>query len=122
MALRLIFLLLITCYGTLHSTVFKQLHPGNPTPYVSASVPHPFLVLRKKAIHSNFMHKQLRLQIVSKDVQQLFDCSDDAARRKIVQAREALGKHDHQVVTLKEFCEYWGLPFEEVLQQLKLVC
>ncbi len=63
-----------------------------------------------------------RLQIVNKDVKQLYDCTADTARRKIKQVRDALGKEPHMDVTIQEFCTYWGLPYGEALQKLKLLC
>lgn len=126
MALRLIFFLLISCTNSANSKLIHRFYRVNPTSYSSVTFPDGFCSVRKNVIHSNFHMsapaKQVRLQIVVKDVKILYDCSDDTARRKINQARTALGKADHQEITVKEFCDYWGFPLEEVLQQLKLLC
>ena len=62
-----------------------------------------------------------RVQIINKDVQHLFDCSQATAFRKIREVKDSLGKASNQVVTIEEFCEHYGLEFSTVLNQLNLL-
>ncbi len=61
-----------------------------------------------------------RVQIINKDVMQLFDCSQATAFRKIQAVKDSLGKQPNQVVTIAEFCEHYGLELPLVLHQLNL--
>jgi hypothetical protein len=46
-----------------------------------------------------------------KEVQQLFkpEISRSTAKRKIDLCRDALGKQMHQILSITEFCKYFGL-------------
>ena len=46
-----------------------------------------------------------------KEVQNLFEppISDSTAQRKIQLCRDAIGKQKHQILSMKEFCKYFGL-------------
>lgn len=45
--------------------------------------------------------------------------SDRQARNIINDIKDHLGKAKHQVVTIKEFCEYLGLTEEEISSYIK---
>jgi hypothetical protein len=59
------------------------------------------------------------LIIHNKDVQKILNCAPATATRKIDLLRCALKKKHHQLVTIKEFCNYYDLPFKEVTERLK---
>lgn len=49
--------------------------------------------------------------ICIKEVQKLFkpELSLSTAQRRIQLCRDALGKEKHQILSMKEFCKYFGL-------------
>lgn len=62
-----------------------------------------------------------RLDIFLADIRLISACSDTTASRKLKECRDALGKPDHQVVTIKEYCTYFGYDYTEVLKMLQLI-
>ncbi len=59
-----------------------------------------------------------RLVIYPKDVVLIFHTSERTARRKIEEAKQMLGKPKHSFLTIKEFCECFGLKYEEIIDLL----
>lgn len=59
------------------------------------------------------------LIIHNKDVQKILQCNPATATRKIKLLRDAFRKKTHQLVTVKEFCNYYDLPLKEVMELLK---
>lgn len=52
-----------------------------------------------------------RLVIYANDVMRIHTCSDSTAARKIKEVKDHLEKRDHQVITIAEYCDYWGLDY-----------
>jgi len=63
---------------------------------------------------------ETRITIETKDIQKLTGKSKDTALRQLRVLRDALQKKDHQAVTIKEYCEYYGLDLAEVKQVLNV--
>ena len=59
-----------------------------------------------------------RIVIYPYDIIRLTDKSDSYARKEIQQLRKVLHKEKHQKVTIKEYCEYYALNLEEVINTL----
>lgn len=55
-----------------------------------------------------------RIVIYPKDIQCITGKSERYGRMMIRRVKAHFGKDDHQLVTLREFCEYTGLRMEEV--------
>lgn len=64
------------------------------------------------------MTKKHRLVISPKDIAMVLDTSVRNARRKYQQARDAYGKAPHQMLTIYEFSEYYGIPIEDIIDRL----
>lgn len=62
-----------------------------------------------------------RLIIYASDVKKIHNCSDSTASRKLQLVKETFGKKEHHEVTVKEYCDYWGLAFVETCQFLNLL-
>lgn len=60
-----------------------------------------------------------RICITTTDVMFVTGKSDRQARNIINDIKEHLGKAKHQVVTIKEFCDYMGITEEEVKPFIK---
>lgn len=56
-----------------------------------------------------------RIVMYPSDVIMLTDKSESYARKEIQKLKKALNKEKHQKVTIKEYCQYYGLILEEVL-------
>lgn len=46
------------------------------------------------------------------------DISIRQAHRRYQQLKDAYKREKHQYVTVREFCDYYGLPLDEVLERL----
>ncbi|MGJ8593529.1 MAG: hypothetical protein ACSHXF_13340 [Aquaticitalea sp.] len=55
-----------------------------------------------------------RLCINSSEVAELLGKSQTTAQTILRTIKDAYGKKKYQVITIKEFCDYQGLPYEEV--------
>ena len=62
--------------------------------------------------------KKPRLVITPADVKSLLTCSHATATRKLIFARQVFGKQKHQLISIKEFCNFYGLDFEESIQKI----
>jgi len=62
-----------------------------------------------------------RIVIYPTDIMLLTGKSETYARKEIRNIKQALKKQQHQKVTLKEYCHYYGLmqEFEEICQKLQ---
>ncbi len=60
------------------------------------------------------MMKLNRICIYPKDIQCLTGKSERYGRKVIQAIKSKLGKEPHQLVTIKEFCDYTGLNEKEV--------
>ena len=63
--------------------------------------------------------RPVRLCIYPKDIQRITGKSERYSRNLIHTIKSALGKEEHQVLTVQEFCTYMGLPFESVKEMIK---
>ena len=61
-----------------------------------------------------------RLVIYPKDFQLVFNKSLKTARRMMANMKKDLGKESHHFITIREFCTYFGLTEEELIEKLKL--
>lgn len=61
-----------------------------------------------------------RLDIFLADIRLISGCSDATASRKMKECKEAVGKKEWQVLTIKEYCIYFGYEFSEVIKLLQL--
>ncbi|WP_435139209.1 hypothetical protein [Formosa sp. A9] len=59
-----------------------------------------------------------RLVIYSPDVQAILGCSPSKASELLRIIKDVHDKEKHQSVTIKEFCDYQDLPFEEVFNMI----
>ena len=59
-----------------------------------------------------------RIAIFAKDIQYITGRTERYARKLLKELREHHGKASHQFVSLGEFCEYTGLPYEEVVRKI----
>jgi len=62
-----------------------------------------------------------RIVIYNGDIILLNGCSEATASRKMQQCREALGKLPHQPITIREYCNYYGLEYNETINHLNLI-
>ncbi|HEY9220435.1 MAG TPA: hypothetical protein VIO43_02540 [Lutibacter sp.] len=60
----------------------------------------------------------IRIIIYPSDVQLLTNKSETYARRAIQNLKKSLNREKHQVVTIKEFCHYFGYNVDEVIATL----
>lgn len=65
--------------------------------------------------------KPKRLDITSKDVIQIHNCSERTAIRKMEVLKDALAKQPHMVITIEEYCNYYGFDYYTVLLHLDLL-
>ena len=56
--------------------------------------------------------------IYAKDIEKVTGRSDRYARKVMAAIRKKLGKEKYQLISLTEFCNYIGLPKEEILKYL----
>ena len=59
-----------------------------------------------------------RLVIQTPDVEALLNVSSGHARKIIREIKKSLGKDKKKPVTIREFSEYMGLEYEEVLNEI----
>ncbi|MDX1774832.1 hypothetical protein [Oceanihabitans sediminis] len=62
-----------------------------------------------------------RICIYPSDVVYLLGKSQNASQTLLRTIKDAFEKEKHQVVTIKEFCDYMGLPFEEVFNMINSI-
>jgi len=53
------------------------------------------------------------------DIKSIHGCSYTTARRRIQTIRDSLEKKDDQEITIREFCEFEGISFDEYYQAVK---
>ena len=61
-----------------------------------------------------------RLVIYAKDIQTVTGKSERTSRTILKKVRESFSKEKHQAVSVNEFCEYIGLPTEQVVKLLRI--
>lgn len=59
-----------------------------------------------------------KLCINSTEVAELLGKSQTTAQTLLRTIKDAYGKKKYQVITIKEFCDYQGLPYEEVFNMI----
>ena len=59
-----------------------------------------------------------KLIIRNGDVQRILEVTERQARNKMRQIRHYFKKEKHQVITVKEFCDYLGLQYEDVISRI----
>lgn len=57
--------------------------------------------------------KTKRIVLITEDVVKLFGLEKHKARAKIRVVKDAFGKDKNQKLTIREFCDYYGIPIEE---------
>jgi hypothetical protein len=107
-AFSLKFILLLTY------TLFLMATPGNLLHTVSLNNPNLFFM----PLHSGKF--PCRLILYSIDVIKIYECSASTAARKIKEARDHYQKKTHQDITIKEFCEYFSIDYNETITICKL--
>ena len=60
-----------------------------------------------------------RVCIYSKDIQRITGKSDRYSRALICKIKASLNKPNHQIITVREFCTYMGIPYESVQEIIK---
>ncbi len=60
-----------------------------------------------------------RICITTSDVALITGKTSRQARNIINDIKDYLGKSKHQVVTVKEFCQYMGIPEEDIATYIK---
>ena len=60
-----------------------------------------------------------KVVIYPKDIMIVTGKSERYSRKLLQKIKNVLKKQDHQVVTINEFCEYIGIPVDEVTNILK---
>ncbi|QBO58511.1 hypothetical protein [Chryseobacterium salivictor] len=55
-----------------------------------------------------------RICIYPKDIQIITGKSERYSRHLIIKIKTALNKEKHQVLTIREFCTYMGIPYESI--------
>ncbi|NJK98337.1 MAG: hypothetical protein HC905_28535 [Bacteroidales bacterium] len=58
------------------------------------------------------------LVIRAKDISVIMDCSPATSSRRLSLIKDALNKKPHQQITLNEFCKYYDLPVNEVIDKI----
>ena len=61
-----------------------------------------------------------RICIYAKDIQVITGKSERTSRTILKKVREQFSKEKHQAVTVNEFCDYIGLPMEQVTKLLRI--
>ncbi len=61
-----------------------------------------------------------RLILYTIDVIKIYECSASTAARKIKEARDHHKKQAHQDISIKEFCEYFSIDYNETISLLNL--
>lgn len=59
--------------------------------------------------------------IFAQDIIHVHDCSASSASRRLKEVKAHYEKSDCQEVTIKEYCDYYGLPFIETCHFLNLI-
>jgi len=59
-----------------------------------------------------------RLIIYPKDVAVILGKSENTSQIILRTLRDALQKEKHQYITIREFCDYHGLPYDEVVAMI----
>jgi len=62
---------------------------------------------------------QRRICIYAKDIQLITGRTERYGNKLLVKIRRHLKKESHHMVTINEFCEYTGLPVDEVSGYIK---
>ena len=62
-----------------------------------------------------------RLCIYPNEVAIITGKSMSSSRQLIRQIKDAYAKQKHQLVTIKEFCDYEGLPYDEVFNMINKI-
>lgn len=63
--------------------------------------------------------ERARLIIYPQDIQRITGRSERYARKILTKVKKRLGKEKHQLVTCDEFCNFLGLPAEDVERYLR---
>jgi hypothetical protein len=59
-----------------------------------------------------------RSAITRKDIEIIKGCSKKTALKLLNTMRDVLSKQPHQTITIREYCKYEGLNYEEVITDL----
>lgn len=109
-ASKIVNLLLLTALAVLFTV-------AGSSPASAHSAPIP---LNRPYMSENQLQPR-RLDLFNADVQLISGCSQNTASRKIREAKDGLGKKEWQIVTIREYCDYFGYDYLEVLKLLKLL-
>lgn len=64
-------------------------------------------------------HDLNRMVIYVKDIQRITGRTERYCRKIMALIRNKFGKEKHQLVSVNEFCQFMGLPVDEVRKYLK---
>ena len=64
--------------------------------------------MRKLIIHTN-------------EVEQILGCKQRTAQAMLRTIKDVYNKKKHQAVTIREFCEYEGLPYQDVFNEINKI-
>jgi hypothetical protein len=62
---------------------------------------------------------QKRICIYAKDIQMITGRTERYGNKLLIKIRRHFKKEKHHMVTITEFCEYTGLPFDEVVSYIR---
>ncbi|MBK6499882.1 MAG: hypothetical protein IPG48_07115 [Saprospiraceae bacterium] len=65
-------------------------------------------------------NRNFRSSIYAKDIANITGKSVKSAGRLIIKIKRDLGKDNHQILTINEFCKYMGLELKDILGSLNL--
>ena len=65
-------------------------------------------------------NRNLRSAIYAKDVANITGKSTKSATRLIQKIKQDLGKDNHTILTINEFCKYMGIDLDDILGSLNL--
>jgi hypothetical protein len=65
-------------------------------------------------------NRNFRSAIYAKDVANITGKSTKSATRLIQKIKQNLGKDNHTILTINEFCEYMGLKIKDIADSLNL--
>jgi hypothetical protein len=68
-----------------------------------------------KTIHARNMKKVI---ITTGDIQNVIGIGERQARNIICKIRDYYNKERHQLITVKEFCDYYGVKYDDICSKL----
>ena len=72
------------------------------------------MILYTPTLKENYLSKMKRICIYPSDIIEILGKSLTTSQTLVRTIKDSLGKKKFQPLTIKEFCDYMDLPFEEV--------